>query len=188
MADVTPYNLNAVRDDGFVDFYELLGMPETTPSSDLQERIQTLYSEAQANRDHRNLNKRRDYQTLLEYLPKARTVLLDPPKRAAYDNYAAQARGGSASTSFASFLAQLSGDVSDDERTDVLGVQDGRGKAGTPSASSGARNVPRSTPDAPGGVARRQPQVSSAKSGPPVAIIAVVVVVILLVLFFLLKR
>ena len=186
----------ATDEGGFVDFYELLQTPDDTPTEQLQARMAALNSEALANSDHRNLNKRRDYQTLREYIPQARAALLDPAKRALYDDYAAQARGGNAPTSFTNFMGQLSGQVSDDERTDILGVQDGRGASkntggskGTSIRSTGTttRPTPINSGDA-GGVTRRQPQVSGAKSGPPVAVIAVVVVLILLVLFFALKR
>ena len=198
MAEATPYNLDAARADGFVDFYELLQMPQDAPTKELQDRMAALNSEALANSDHRNLNKRRDYQTLREYIPQARTALLDPAKRALYDDYAAQARTGAAPASFSAFMGQLSGQISDEERTDVLGVGDTRGgtrnagpsRAATTSktTSSVARPTPSTSGDV-GGVARRQPQVNSgAKSGPPVAVIAVVVVLILLVLFFVLKR
>lgn len=192
MAEATPYNLDAVSADGFVDFYELLQMPQDAPSRELQDRMAALNSEALANSDHRNLNKRRDYQTLREYIPQARTALLDPAKRALYDDYASQARSGGAPSSFSTFMGQLSGQISDEERTDVLGVQDGRGGSrntgGSKSTSPTARTVSGTSGDS-GGVARRQPQVSpGAKSGPPVAIIAAVVAVILIVLFMVLKH
>ena len=77
MAESLPYNLDAAHADGFVDYYELLQMPSSSSEEELRGRIQGLYSEAQANRDHRNLNKRRDYQALLEYLPQARNVLIE---------------------------------------------------------------------------------------------------------------
>lgn len=192
MAEATPYNLDAVSSDGFVDFYELLQMPAGASTKELQDRMAALNSEALANSDHRNLNKRRDYQSLREYIPQARSVLLDPAKRALYDDYATQARSGRAPSSFATFMGQLSGQIADDERTDVLGVQDGRGTSrntgGSRSTSPSARPVTGTSGDT-GGVTRRQPQVSGGtKSGPPVAIIVAVVVVILIVLFFVMKR
>lgn len=192
MAEATPYNLDAARADGFVDFYELLQMPDDTPTKELQDRMAALNSEALANSDHRNLNKRRDYQTLREYIPQARTALLDPAKRALYDDYAAQARSGAATASFSVFMGQLAGQISDEERTDVLGVGDTRGGTRNAGPSKAATPVARptsspSTSGDSGGVARRQPQVG-AKSGPPVVVIAVVAVVILLLLFLVLRR
>lgn len=200
MAEATPYNLDAVRDDGFMDFYELMLMPQDATARELQDRMAALNSEALANSDHRNLNKRRDYQALREYIPQARSILLDPAKRALYDDYAAQARNGSAPSSFSTFMGQMAGQISDEERTDVLGVQDKRGSAkNTPAtARSGAslptasstRPTPSNTGGASGGVARRQPQVSpGAKSGPPIAIIAVIAVIVLaLILLLVLKH
>ena len=130
MPESTSYNLEAVQSDGFVDFYELLGMPSSASTEELREQIQTLYAEAQANRDHRNLNKRRDYQTLLEYLPQARTALLEDDKRRRYDEYVAEVRSGSgAPQTFEAFMGELSGQVVDNDRTDVLGIQEGTGRA-----------------------------------------------------------
>ena len=177
MAEAMSYNLEAVRSDGFVDFYEMLGMAPDAPESDLRDRIQALYSEAQANRDHRNLNKRRDYQTLLEYLPQARTALLDPDKRALYDDYAAAARAGSAPQPFATFMAGLSGQVVGDESTDVLGVQDTR--RGTPASRTTAPTAT-STRPADAAAPRRQPQVApKAQAGLMASAMSVIVFAIL---------
>ncbi len=179
MAESLPYNLDAARADGFVDYYELLQMPSSSSEEELRGRIQGLYSEAQANRDHRNLNKRRDYQALLDYLPQARGVLVeDQSKRAAYDEYAAQARVGAPEQPFESFLAQLSGEVPAEERTDVLGVQTG-----------GARTQPktkRSTPAVAEDRPVRRPQIqSTTQQGLRGSAIAVIVFAILMVVCYL---
>jgi DNA-dependent RNA polymerase auxiliary subunit epsilon len=164
MAEATPYNLDAARADGFVDFYSLLGLQPDADEGEIRDRIQSLYSEAQANRDHRNLNKRRDYQTLLEYLPNARTALLDPAKRALYDDYADQARDGAPPSPFSSFMAGLSGQMEGEDTTDVLGVSDGKGGRTTrvTAAGTGTGTGARTGGAAPVGgssVSRRQPQV-----------------------------
>ncbi|MBV9864388.1 MAG: hypothetical protein JO316_03510 [Abitibacteriaceae bacterium] len=113
----------AVKPDGFVDYYQLLGVSSNTDSEQLQTRINELYSEAQANRNHRQMEKRREYETLLEMLPQARNILLDDDKRARYDAYATQVQRGIATTSFATFLSQLSNrSMADPDRVDVLGV------------------------------------------------------------------
>ena len=178
MAESLPYNLDAARADGFVDYYELLQLPSSSSEDELRGRIQGLFSEAQANRDHRNLNKRRDYQALLEYLPQARGVLVeDQAKRQAYDEYAASAREGEAAQPFEAFLARLSGAVPEEERTDVLGVQSG-----------GARTQPktsRSTPAAIEDRPVRRPQVeSTVQQGLQGSAIAVIVFAILLAICY----
>jgi curved DNA-binding protein CbpA len=141
MAEPTPFNVSdAVKPNGFVDFYTLLGVSTDTTTDEIRSRINTLYSEAQANRDHRNLNKRREYQTLLEYLPQARTALLEEDKRAQYDQYAAQAASGSTTVDFNAFMGGLSGAAQpSQDRTDVLGVQDSGARAArtTTTASAG---------------------------------------------------
>lgn len=184
MAEATPYNLDAVQPDGFVDFYGLLGVPQTSSETELRDRIQSLYSEAQANRDHRNLNKRRDYQSLLEYLPQARTALLDADKRAAYDAYAAQAQAGSAPVPFATLMAELSGAPTGDEASDVLGVQEsGRGARvanSSPAATTRATGAGASSAPASSGTPRRQPQVqSSAQAGLMASAMSVIVFAVL---------
>lgn len=179
MAEATPYNLDAVRADGFVDFYELLGTPQGASEAELRDRIQLLYSEAQANRDHRNLNKRRDYQSLLEYLPQARTALLDADKRATYDAYAAQAQAGSVPGSFSNLMAELSGAPVGDDRTDVLGVQDGRG-GGTTNTSSSSTRATTAGSNTSGDTPRRQPQVkSNAQAGLMASAMSVIVFAVL---------
>lgn len=124
MADLTGSGMtNAVKPDGFVDYYELLGVPTTAGHEQLQTRINDLYSEAQANRNHRQLEKRRYYESVLEILPQARNIILDDSKRARYDTYASEARLGRGSPPFATFITQLnSRGGAEPDRVDVLGV------------------------------------------------------------------
>lgn len=108
---------------GFVDYYELLGVPPTAGHEELQTRINDLYSEAQANRNHRQIEKRRYYESLIETLPQARNIILDDSKRARYDAYASEARLGRANPPFATFITQLnSKGAPEPDRVDVLGV------------------------------------------------------------------
>jgi hypothetical protein len=148
---------DAMRDDGFVDYYQLLGVAPAAPTEELRVRINELYSDAQANRDHRNLAKRRDYQLLLELLPQARKVLLDDDNRAAYDAYAEAARRGEATQSFEEFLDELTGGAATDsnaeERSSILGVKDATAATATVGSTTqqGAQTPARRTtvtPDA----------------------------------------
>ncbi|PQV65407.1 hypothetical protein B1R32_101148 [Abditibacterium utsteinense] len=125
MADFS-YNLaEAGLDDGTIDFYTLLQESPDTDVETLRTKIQTLYNEAQANRDHRNLNKRREYQTLLDWLPRARAALLEPEKRARYNAYLSSVKSGTPEIGFEEFMADLLGqNESMEEKTGVLGVQD----------------------------------------------------------------
>jgi len=128
---------DAVKPDGFVDFYQLISEAPNAPAEQVKTRISTLYDEAQANRDHRNIHKRRDYQLLLELLPQARSVLLDPGKRARYDEYAEQARNNRASIGFDEFMSQMTADAGteESERVGVLGVQESTTKGATGKAA-----------------------------------------------------
>ncbi|MDQ3813071.1 MAG: hypothetical protein M3347_03870 [Armatimonadota bacterium] len=149
--------MNAVKPDGFVDFYELLNVSPDADTEQLRNRINELYSEAQANRDHRNLAKRHEYQLLLELLPQCRTVLLDAQKRQRYDEYAAQAKSGSAPLIFDAFIDDVTGrtESQGDTSTDALGIRD----AAQPSRPADGytvqahtqpvRTPPRRTPEPP---------------------------------------
>jgi hypothetical protein len=113
--------------DGTIDFYAMLNEPEDAPADQIKAKINSLYSESQANRDHRNLTKRREYQTLLELLPGARAALLDADKRQRYDAYLAAARAGTNTPDFESFMNDLMGlNETMEERTGLLGVQDNK--------------------------------------------------------------
>jgi hypothetical protein len=139
---------DAIKPDGFVDFYELIALPQSSDDDDIRERINALYSEAQANRDHRNLNKRRDFELLLELLPFARTVLLDPSKRGRYDSYANDARAGLAAVDFETFMNTLTGKADSDaeERASLLGI-----------AENGTRNDNAAAPSRPAKAAASTP-------------------------------
>ncbi len=125
MADFS-YNLaDAGLDDGTIDFYTLLQESPDADVETLRAKIQALYNESQANRDHRNLNKRREYQTLLDWLPRAKSALLEPEKRARYNAYLASVRSGTAEIDFETFMGDLLGEnEAMEEKTGLLGVQD----------------------------------------------------------------
>ena len=172
------YNLvSAQLEDGTIDFYTLLGESPTASPDELRLKIQALYSDAQANRDHRNLNKRREYQTLLELLPTARTVLLDDSKRERYDAFLSSAKTGSSPGDFESFINELiNASEAGESRTDVLGVQDKPKEVRArvintpqqaPTSRAGSAPIPRSpTPPRPssGGVPARPTPSSSGGS------------------------
>ena len=127
MADSATNNVNdAVKSDGFVNFYELLGEEPDATTTRLRARINDLYSEAQANRDHRNITKRREYEMTIELLPRCRTALLEPDKRTKYDAYLAEVKAGKASVDFDTFMDQLSGKSEADaaERAALLATKD----------------------------------------------------------------
>lgn len=151
MAD-TNFNINdAGLEDGTLDFYTLLQEPVDADTETINAKIQRLYSEAQANRDHRNLTKRREYQTLLELLPQARKALGDPEKRARYNAYLASAHSGSAEVEFDAFMNDLLGNNETlEEKTGLLGTQD---------ASQPRARVIKAPVEAPpaSGVAARKP-------------------------------
>jgi hypothetical protein len=138
MPPTPPNRLAAMKEDGFIDFYELLGVEEEATLTRLRTTINALYNEAQANRDHRNLNRRREYQTLLQLLPQARELLLEEAKRERYDAFREEYKRGASTVSFESWTRQLQ----DEEETEnagksaVLGVQsDETTQAQPPTAS-----------------------------------------------------
>lgn len=98
---------SGAADAGFVDFYEMLGAARTASTIQLRSRINEMYGEAQANRDHRNLDKRSQYAALLHWLPVCRAVLLHEGKRAKYNAYAEQAEAGQPTAPFKPFLDEL---------------------------------------------------------------------------------
>ncbi len=140
MADTT-YNLaESQLENGTIDFYTLLGEAPDVDEETLRAKIGAVYNFASANRDHRNLNKRREYQALLELLPAARTALLEEPKRARYDAYLSAARAGEADTDFETFMNDLLGNnPADADKTSLLGVQDKRATAAPTPAPAAER-------------------------------------------------
>jgi hypothetical protein len=112
----------------FIDFYDLLGAQTEATTTALRRRINELYSEAQNNRDHRNPNKRRQYEALCELLPYCRIVLLDPDKRARYDRYMEQAKSGQDVPPFENMMDEIAGSVGEvagdsNEKIGLLGTE-----------------------------------------------------------------
>ena len=99
--------LEAQHADGFVDYYALINTSSSTDDDDLREQINALYKEAQTNRDHRTPARRREAEVLLELLPQARTVLLDPKRRRRYDAYRGAVEMQSPRMAFEEFLPSL---------------------------------------------------------------------------------
>jgi hypothetical protein len=127
----------------FVDFYQLLGADFEATTTALRRRINDLYSEAQSNRDHRNVTKRRRYEALCDLLPYCRIVLLDPDKRSRYDRYREQVEAGMQVPPFETMMDEIAGRIDDDlsngsnEKIGLLGVEgDDNYLPGKPSAIS----------------------------------------------------
>ncbi len=119
-----PFDHEIATDD-FVDFYALLDQPVDAPTIQLRSRINEMYAEAQANRDHRNPERRRQYANFLYWIPQARAVLLHEGKRAKYDAYAAQIRNGGSSADFHAYLEELIGEMDAlNEGEGLLGLRD----------------------------------------------------------------
>lgn len=113
------------QNDGFVDFYAMLDQPTDAPTIQLRSRLNEMYAEAQANRDHRNPQRRRQYATLLFWIPQARNVLLHEGKRAKYDAYAAQTKNGAQTVTFRAYLDELVGEIDSlNEGESILGLPD----------------------------------------------------------------
>ena len=157
------YNIaDAGLDDGTIDFYTLVQESPDADSETLRAKIQSLYNEAQANRDHRNLTRRREYQTLLDWLPRAKAALLEPEKRARYNAYLASVQIGTAEIDFDDFMNDLLGHTETMEpKTGLLGVQD---KNQPPRARTLKTPAETSKPSAP-----KIP--TSASPAPPIAAI-----------------
>lgn len=135
--------LAAMKEDGFVDFYELLGVEPDATVTRLRTTVNALYNEAQSNRDHRNLNRRREYQTLLQLLPQARELLLDEAKRKRYDDFRDEVQRGITSISFEDWARNLKEeeDVAGAQQSAVLGIQD-EARAGTTVATAQVTKQP----------------------------------------------
>lgn len=143
MSQAPANRMAAIKDDGFIDFYELLGVETDATTTRIRTTINTLYNEAQSNRDHRNLNRRREYQTLLQILPQARDLLLEDKRRERYDAYRSQVQSGSAAISFDDWARNLreEEEAAKGETAAVLGIQDEQGQA----AAVEGDGVPRAT-------------------------------------------
>jgi len=119
-----PANL-AVNPDEFMDYYELLDLPQDATTAELRARINDLYAEAQANRDHRNPAKRREYQLWLDLLPQARALMTDETKRAKYDEYRRRYLDNALVPPYAEFLRGLEDKPAKaDEAGSVLGLRE----------------------------------------------------------------
>jgi len=114
----------AVKANGFVDYYELIHQEPDATITSLRSAINDLHNEAQANRDHRNLNKRRSYQELLDLLPQAREFLLEEDIRHKYNIYREESLDGVAKQNFEDWKAETLKKESDADSAAVLGVQE----------------------------------------------------------------
>lgn len=137
-----PENL-AANPDEFLDYYHLLDQPDTATTAEIRGRINDLYADAQANRDHRNAQKRREYLLWLDLLPGARSILTDEAKRAKYDTYRAQMQSGEQVPTYTEFMRALEGKPAQSAaESQVLGLRDEKPKekpviaASTPSGGS----------------------------------------------------
>lgn len=148
--------------DGTVDFYVMLNEPQDAPAEGIKAKINSLYSEAQANRDHRNLTRRKEYQALLDMLPWARTALLDADKRQRYDAYLAAARTGTNSPEFPDFMDDLMGlNEALDEKTGLPGIK-------PPTADKTARVIKAPVQQSTKAPVKAAPAATT-KGGPPPA-------------------
>ena len=135
-----PDSLTANPDE-FLDYYQLLDQPADATTAVIRGRINDLYSEAQANRDHRNAQKRREYLLWLDLLPGARSILTDEAKRAKYNDYRQKVLAGDSVPPYAQFVRELEGKpTASQEQADVLGLREET--SATPSTP--ATNLPTS--------------------------------------------
>jgi hypothetical protein len=102
----------------------LLGVPPDADDDLLRLRIRESYIEATANSDHRNMERRIHYQSMVErILPQCRRILLNPEGRAAYDHQTALHRQGlPGAMSYASFVntAVSGAAVHEDSEANIL--------------------------------------------------------------------
>lgn len=142
MSETPPNRLAALKEDGFIDFYELLDVEPDATVTRIRTTINALYNEAQSNRDHRNLNRRREYQTLLQVLPQAREMLLEEKIRPRYDAFRDEVSRGAASISFEDWSRGLTEEASAKSgRSSVLGVHEDEREEGTHVATVGVKKV-----------------------------------------------
>lgn len=142
MSETPPNRLAALKEDGFIDFYELLEVEPDATVTRIRTTINALYNEAQSNRDHRNLNRRREYQTLLQVLPQAREMLLEEKVRPRYDAFRNDVKRGAASISFEDWSRSLAEEANvKSGRSSVLGVQEDEREEGTHVATASVKKV-----------------------------------------------
>ena len=129
-----PENLTANPDE-FLDYYHLLDQPDTATTAEIRGRINDLYAEAQANRDHRNAQKRREYMLWLDLLPGARSTLTDEVKRAKYNDYRQKLQAGETVPPYTTFVREIEGKPaqSQNEAQD-LGLREEKPKPPLPKA------------------------------------------------------
>ena len=91
------------------DFYELLSLAPDATADEVRARISRAYLQALANVDHRQIERRDQYKTMIErVIPQARRILLDEQTRQLYDEQLALHQAGDASAlPYAEFVAQL---------------------------------------------------------------------------------
>ena len=140
-----PDSLTANPDE-FLDYYQLLDQPADATTAVIRGRINDLYSEAQANRDHRNAQKRREYLLWLDLLPGARSILTDEAKRAKYDDYRQKLLAGESVPPYPEFVREVEGKpTQSQEQVDVLGLREDT--AATASSTAPVTNLPTSGGD-----------------------------------------
>ena len=184
----TPINrLAALREDGFVDFYELLAVGPDATVTRIRTTINALYNEAQSNRDHRNLNRRREYQTLLQLLPQAREMLLDEKIRPRYDEFREEALRGAASITFEDWTRSLTEEANAKTgHSSVLGVHKDERNEGTHIATASVKKV---GPKPVSRVVVEADNRSSSSSSARASLLgSLITVVIFFVLFVVLRR
>lgn len=117
--------LEAQQADGFVDFYALTGSAPDTSSEELRDTINAQYKDAQNDRGHRTPARRHEASLLLELLPQARTVLLDPKRRRRYNAYREAVAMQSPRMPFEEFLPSLLRETRDAPvAADILSMAD----------------------------------------------------------------
>jgi len=96
-------------DGQWLDFYALLDVPPNADEATIRRGIARVYTDASANAEHRDLQKRAWYRSLCEsVLPQARRVLLDKAVRAQYDRqHELHARGDAGAQPFVAFVASM---------------------------------------------------------------------------------
>ncbi len=118
---------NAFLDGEWLDFYALLGVPVSADEETIRRRIGKVYTNATANIEHRDPQKRLYFQSLTErVLPQARRILLDASWRAKYDRqHILHSIGDPSAQTFVAFIAAMRGNMASVTKADQLpGLQD----------------------------------------------------------------
>jgi hypothetical protein len=110
------------------DLYALLGIAPDADAETMRKRIREAYVEATANSDHRNMERRIHFQTMVErIIPQCRRILLDDNLRAEYDYQSGLHRAGNpAAIDYTEFLRSVPGSgvvASPSARTALPGKQ-----------------------------------------------------------------